>query len=126
MSKNGTKVNTLIDSTKLQAIDNWLGATPKQGNVPVQDVEEYLTSEATAKQLDPPGSAKAVAKAARKAHAMAVGVATSGLTLEALCRLVSPLCPRDQKGNPTSEMQVERVLRGLLKLHTTLEPGGGE
>lgn len=54
-------LTTIIDSTKLKNIDSWLG--PKQGDVPVADVDDYIASEQIAKESDPPGSVKAVAKA---------------------------------------------------------------
>lgn len=120
------KLNTLIDSSKLQAIDNWLGG-PKQGTKPVADVNEYYESEKSAQELDPPGSAKSVARARRRAHDVATGFATSGLTFKALAediqRLTSRCCSKDAE---ISVHTVERVLKAQLQLHTLLERGADE
>lgn len=124
----GTKLNTIIDGDRLKALDNWLtgdAGKPKQGTKPVADVNEYFESEKSAQQLDPPGSAKSIARAIRRAHGMAVGVAESGLTFDALCKIVADLAPPANR-NRLSAVAVASVIKGLLLLHTKLEEGGGE
>jgi len=116
-----TRLDTIIDATKLKNIDNWMGG-PKQGVKPVADVNEYIESEETAKRLDPPGSAKAVAKARRRVFEHGVGMATSGLTAEALFAEIARLAGPDKNRNPTSVATVERIFKGIIALGSTLEP----
>lgn len=122
---NKAKVNTIIDSSRLQGIENWMGG-PKQGNVPVPDVDDYIESEEIAKQSDPPGSVKAVAKARRRAFEHGVGIATAGLTAEALFAEIARLAPLDKNRHATSADTVRRVFKGIIALGSTLEPGDGE
>jgi hypothetical protein len=116
------KLNTLIDGNKAVVRGDWLENIGVK-STPVRDLDEveaYLADEASARLLDPPGSARAVAKATRKAHSMAVGLSHSGLTLKALCEIVAPLCPRPGNSGPMASSTVERVIRGLLRLDSIL------
>ena len=112
------KLTTIVDGSKYDMLESWMG--PKQGNTPVADVNEYIESEEAAKRTDPPGSVKAVAKARRRVLGHANGMATSGLTAEALFAEIARLAPHDRSGNPTTVPQVRRVFEGIMALRTTL------
>lgn len=120
---NKAKVNTIIDGTKPVDAAEWFlgGAGVKDTAVrKLDEVEEYVSSEASARQLDPPGSAKAIATATRRVHELGAGMVQSGLTKDALCLLISEKCPRSKNGTRIGPETVESVLKGILRLNEHL------
>jgi hypothetical protein len=95
---------------------------PKEGVALLDDVEEYLESEASAKLLAPPAAAKALNAAIGTAYDKAMELMRSGLTGEALCLLIAEKSPRSRTGTRISTETVKAVLQGMQKLGEWVKP----